>query len=141
MLVSQIKTLALDLDGVVTDGRVSFTATGEERKTIAYRDLDALTNARKSGLTVVAVTGAWPLGETRGVQFLQSDQRMQSLNVRGQESKSVHLLPGQYRAVLWQGSTIIHEEDVEVAGVTQAIRLRVLLQGRIEAGRHVGRGK
>jgi predicted Zn-dependent protease len=50
MLVNQIELLALDIDGVVTDGKVSVGAHGEETKGIAFRDLDALAKARREGL-------------------------------------------------------------------------------------------
>jgi D-sedoheptulose 7-phosphate isomerase len=57
MLVSGIEVLALDVDGVLTDGRVVFSASGEETKGIALRDLDAITRARREGLRVALVTG------------------------------------------------------------------------------------
>jgi D-sedoheptulose 7-phosphate isomerase len=52
-----IRVLALDVDGVLTDGKVLLAPDGEEQKRICYRDLDALTRARRSGLVVVLLTG------------------------------------------------------------------------------------
>jgi len=57
MLVNSIELLALDIDGVVTDGKICISARGEETKGIAFRDLDALTQARKEGLKLALVTG------------------------------------------------------------------------------------
>ena len=57
MLVNPIELLALDIDGVITDGKVSVSAQGEETKGIAFRDLDALANARREGLKLALVTG------------------------------------------------------------------------------------
>lgn len=57
MLVNRIELLALDIDGVVTDGKVSVGAHGEETKGIAFRDLDALAAARRQGLKLALVTG------------------------------------------------------------------------------------
>ena len=57
MLVSRIEVLALDVDGVLTDGRVTLGASGEEAKGIAFRDLDALSQARRAGLRIGLVTG------------------------------------------------------------------------------------
>jgi D-sedoheptulose 7-phosphate isomerase len=57
MLVNTIELLALDIDGVITDGKVSVGAHGEETKGIAFRDLDALANARREGLKLALVTG------------------------------------------------------------------------------------
>lgn len=54
---SDILLLALDVDGVLTDGSVNITRSGEESKGIAFRDLDALARARRAGLRVALVTG------------------------------------------------------------------------------------
>jgi D-sedoheptulose 7-phosphate isomerase len=57
VLVNPIELLALDIDGVITDGKVSISAHGEETKGIAFRDLDALARARREGLKLALVTG------------------------------------------------------------------------------------
>ena len=54
---SVLEVLALDVDGVLTDGRVELGPGGEESKGIAFRDLDALTAARRAGLRIALVTG------------------------------------------------------------------------------------
>ncbi len=57
MLVDDIQVLALDIDGVLTDGRVGITPDGQDRKEIAFRDLDAIAAARRAGLRIALVTG------------------------------------------------------------------------------------
>jgi D-sedoheptulose 7-phosphate isomerase len=54
---SDILLLALDVDGVLTNGCVTLTPSGEESKGIAFRDLDALARARRAGLRIALVTG------------------------------------------------------------------------------------
>ena len=54
---NSIKVLALDIDGVLTDGRVFYTADGQEQKAISYRDIDAIFEAHRHGLKVVLATG------------------------------------------------------------------------------------
>jgi len=54
---SDILLLALDVDGVLTDGSVTITPSGEESKGVAFRDLDALARARRAGLRIALVTG------------------------------------------------------------------------------------
>jgi D-sedoheptulose 7-phosphate isomerase len=56
-VVDRIRLIALDIDGVLTDGTALFAADGTEVKRICFRDLDAVTQARKMGLKVVFVTG------------------------------------------------------------------------------------
>jgi 3-deoxy-D-manno-octulosonate 8-phosphate phosphatase (KDO 8-P phosphatase) len=52
-----IKVLALDIDGVLTDGKVTFDEDGRELKTVSYEDIDAIFAARRAGLKLVLITG------------------------------------------------------------------------------------
>jgi D-sedoheptulose 7-phosphate isomerase len=52
-----IKLLALDIDGVLTDGRVMLSADGQEVKNLNFHDLDKLAALRRTGMPVVLVTG------------------------------------------------------------------------------------
>jgi D-sedoheptulose 7-phosphate isomerase len=56
-MVEAIKLLALDIDGVVTDGHFTLSAAGEEVKRLDFHDLDALTALKRSGMPVVFITG------------------------------------------------------------------------------------
>lgn len=51
-----ISVLALDIDGVLTDGRVLFDSSGKESKWVSYHDIDAIFATRREGLKVVLVT-------------------------------------------------------------------------------------
>lgn len=52
-----ISVLALDIDGVLTNGEVVFDEEGRESKSLFFRDIDAVFAARRAGLRVVLVTG------------------------------------------------------------------------------------
>jgi YrbI family 3-deoxy-D-manno-octulosonate 8-phosphate phosphatase len=54
---SQIKLLILDVDGVLTDGRIALDGRGEENKTFHIRDGLGLKMLLKAGIEVVLVTG------------------------------------------------------------------------------------
>lgn len=56
-MVSDVRVLALDIDGVLTDGTAALSERGGEEKRFSFHDLDAVTQAQRSGLTVVLVTG------------------------------------------------------------------------------------
>lgn len=56
-MVNNIKVLALDIDGVLTDGLSALTETGWEEKRISLQDLDAVTEAKRAGIIVALVTG------------------------------------------------------------------------------------
>lgn len=60
-----IQVLVLDIDGVLTDGKVTLDDSGRELKTLSYRDIDAVFLAQRRGIQVVLVTGeAVPLVDT-----------------------------------------------------------------------------
>jgi 3-deoxy-D-manno-octulosonate 8-phosphate phosphatase (KDO 8-P phosphatase) len=52
-----IRLLVLDLDGVITDGTVLLLASGDEVRSVHFRDLDAVSSARERGATVAIVSG------------------------------------------------------------------------------------
>jgi D-sedoheptulose 7-phosphate isomerase len=52
-----IRALVLDIDGVLTDGRVIYDEQRHESKELSYRDIDAVFQARREGLQVALVTG------------------------------------------------------------------------------------
>jgi 3-deoxy-D-manno-octulosonate 8-phosphate phosphatase (KDO 8-P phosphatase) len=52
-----IRVLAIDIDGVLTNGEVLLDEAGRESKSIFFRDIDAVFAARRSGLAVALVTG------------------------------------------------------------------------------------
>ena len=53
----RIKLIMLDVDGVLTDGRVIFSSTGEELKCFNAQDGCAMVLARRAGIKIVFVTG------------------------------------------------------------------------------------
>jgi D-sedoheptulose 7-phosphate isomerase len=55
--VKGIQVLALDVDGVLTDGRVILRADGQESKAVCFQDIDAVFDARRRGIEVALVTG------------------------------------------------------------------------------------
>ena len=52
----QIKLLALDVDGVLTDGSISYTDTGHEIKTFNVKDGQGIVMLTKLGLNVAIIT-------------------------------------------------------------------------------------
>ncbi len=56
-MVSDIRVLALDIDGVITDGSGILNPPDEYEPRFDFHDLDAVTSARRAGFRVVFVTG------------------------------------------------------------------------------------
>src|SRR5262245_57779727 len=55
-MVIDLRVLALDIDGVLTDGTAALSNGEVEEKRFSFQDLDAVTRALKSTLKVVLVT-------------------------------------------------------------------------------------
>jgi len=53
----KIALLALDIDGVLTDGRVLYAQDGREQKLLSFRDIDAVSEAARRGLKLALITG------------------------------------------------------------------------------------
>jgi 3-deoxy-D-manno-octulosonate 8-phosphate phosphatase (KDO 8-P phosphatase) len=55
--VHEIKAIALDVDGVLTDGAVWWGRNGEEWKRFHFSDIMGLSLARKSGMVIALISG------------------------------------------------------------------------------------
>jgi 3-deoxy-D-manno-octulosonate 8-phosphate phosphatase (KDO 8-P phosphatase) len=55
--VASLKAIALDVDGVLTDGGVWWGPNGEEWKRFSFADIMGVSLARKAGLTVTLISG------------------------------------------------------------------------------------
>jgi len=81
-MVKKIKLVALDIDGVLTDGRTTLGARRPEKKRLAFQDLDAINAAKRAGLQVALVTG-----ESDGSVDLVAERTGVSLVRRGAKDK------------------------------------------------------
>jgi len=55
--MKEIRAIALDVDGVLTDGGVWWGPNGEEWKRFSFADIMGVSNARKSGLILTLISG------------------------------------------------------------------------------------
>jgi 3-deoxy-D-manno-octulosonate 8-phosphate phosphatase (KDO 8-P phosphatase) len=55
--VNQIKAIAMDVDGVLTDGGVWWGPNGEEWKRFSFADIMGLSLAKKAGLRLAFISG------------------------------------------------------------------------------------
>ena len=52
-----LQAIALDVDGVLTDGTLTWSESGEESKTFSFTDIMGLSLARRLGLTMALISG------------------------------------------------------------------------------------
>lgn len=55
--IQDIKLIAMDVDGVLTQGEITYTSSGDEIKSFCIKDGPALKAARLAGLHVAVITG------------------------------------------------------------------------------------
>jgi 3-deoxy-D-manno-octulosonate 8-phosphate phosphatase (KDO 8-P phosphatase) len=55
--MASVKAVALDVDGVLTDGTFWWGADGAELKRFSFRDIMGLSQARKAGLVLALISG------------------------------------------------------------------------------------
>ncbi len=68
--MQHIKLLALDVDGVLTDGTLWFGAQGEELKRFHIHDGLGLKRLQKTGITIAIISGRFSLGVSRRMEEL-----------------------------------------------------------------------
>lgn len=65
-----VKLVAFDVDGVLTDGRISYASSGEEMKSFHVRDGHAIKLAMRAGLEIALITGrSSPIVEIRAKEL------------------------------------------------------------------------
>ena len=70
----RIRAVALDVDGVLTDGALYWGAQGEELKRISFRDVMGVSIGRRAGLRFALISGeGGPLLERLGQRLQISD--------------------------------------------------------------------
>ena len=66
----KIRLLIMDVDGVLTDGRMALTERGDELKSFSSRDGIAVALAHRAGITMALVTGeSSTIGKVRGTRL------------------------------------------------------------------------
>ena len=66
----KIKLIAFDVDGVLTDGRISYSSAGDEVKSFNVRDGHAIKILGRAGLSAAIITGrASPMVDRRAAEL------------------------------------------------------------------------
>jgi len=81
----RIRLLVLDVDGVLTDGRLYLSATGEELKVFHVRDGSGLVAAQRAGIVVAIISGRDSPAVTRRAAELGIHHVRQGVSDKGAE--------------------------------------------------------
>jgi 3-deoxy-D-manno-octulosonate 8-phosphate phosphatase (KDO 8-P phosphatase) len=124
-MFENIKVIATDVDGVLTDGTFWWGANGEELKRFSMADLTAVAMARKAGLHLAIVSGE---SSEAGMKLVQRyADKLQIADVyKGCHDKAAAVteFAARYRLDLSQvcfiGDDLLDIPAMEVAGVSVA---------------------
>lgn len=117
-LKSKIKLLVLDIDGVMTDGGVYFTESGDEFKKFNVKDGLGIKNAVKAGITVAFLSA----GRTKKLIQRRADLLNVELVYVGHEEKCIILnqwikkLKISYSEIAYIGDDVNDLECIEKSG-------------------------
>jgi len=81
---SRIRLLILDVDGVLTDGNVTYSAAGEETKRFHVRDGLAVVEAQRARLAIAVISGRASAAVTRRLSELGVREIHQGVVDKGQ---------------------------------------------------------
>lgn len=89
----QVRLLALDVDGIMTDGRLYFDQSGQEMKAFSTRDGMGIKALQRSGIPVALITGRQsPMVKQRAEElgihlvFQGADDKLQALQAVSEAS-------------------------------------------------------
>lgn len=82
-LARGIRLLVLDVDGVLTDGRLYISAAGEEFKAFHVRDGAGLVGVRRAGITLAIISGRDSMSVTRRAEELGIEHVLQGVHDKG----------------------------------------------------------
>jgi 3-deoxy-D-manno-octulosonate 8-phosphate phosphatase (KDO 8-P phosphatase) len=77
--MARVRCLLLDVDGVMTDGRLYYTSSGEEYKAFHVRDGSALVLWRRAGGRIAIVSGRSSPAVARRASEVQADVLLQGV--------------------------------------------------------------
>jgi 3-deoxy-D-manno-octulosonate 8-phosphate phosphatase (KDO 8-P phosphatase) len=119
----RIRLLVLDVDGVLTDGRIYMSPAGEELKVFHVRDGSGLVALQRAGVAVAIVSGRDSAAVTRRAAELGIDHVRQGVRDKAAElaglMKDLGVAPGETACV---GDDTPDLPMLEAAGLAIAVR-------------------
>ncbi len=113
--VRKIRIIALDIDGVLTDGHITLDVRGNEQKRIFCRDLDAIGIGERLGLEFMLVTGE----DSVLVDVIAQRFGISSV-IRGAKDKLAALMPLLDRGLLPEHVCYVGDSDRDAAAILWA---------------------
>ena len=118
---ASIKALVVDVDGVLTDGRIVCSASGEARRTFHVRDGIGIVLLRRAGIRCAVMTSASPASIEKRIEKLKFDESIYDCKDKGEAFAQLvaewQLEAGQ---VAYMGDDLVDVAPLLAAGVAAA---------------------
>ncbi|MDH5677144.1 MAG: HAD hydrolase family protein [Nitrospinota bacterium] len=117
-----VELVVMDVDGVLTDGRIVLTSGGEEAKCFNVKDGHGIMLAQSSGLKIAWVSGRFSKvtrirAEELGIENLSQGERRKLPVVR----KMAEDMGVAMQNILYIGDDIVDTEAMEAVGLAVAV--------------------
>jgi len=138
-----IKAVALDVDGVLTDGSFSWSESGEETKSFHFADVTGISLARKAGIIFCLISGEESPLVDRLAAKLKIADIYKGWKDKGEALKAFAKTHGfDLAEVCYMGDDVNDLPALEIAGLAAApanaqdvVRLKVKLVTQRSGGR------
>ena len=120
--LSTIKLLALDVDGILTDGRVTYDSAGQEHKSFNIKDGLGIKLVQKAGIKVAIITGrVSPMVERRSKE-LGLDYVIQGREDKGTALKELSSGSGiSVKEMAYAGDDLPDYQALTLAGIALTV--------------------
>ena len=122
LYVAEIKLLILDVDGVLTDGRIYLSAEGEETKAFHIKDGTGIKQAQQAGIKVAFVTGRYCNAVSRRAEELKIADVYQNVADKAEIYRELKQKYGlDDSEICYVGDDIQDLEPIKMAGLGVAV--------------------
>ena len=117
----RIRAVALDVDGVLTDGALYWGASGEELKRISFRDVMGISLGRRAGLRFALISGeGGPLLERLGRKLQISDVYADCKDKAGAVRSFASVAGLEPKQICYMGDDVNDVPAMELVGLSAA---------------------
>lgn len=116
--MAQIQLLALDVDGILTDGAVTYDSAGNEHKSFNIKDGQGIKLAQRAGIKIAIITGRTSAMVDRRARELGIDFLVQGREDKGTALKELVETSGiQLEHIAYMGDDLPDLQAIRMAGL------------------------
>lgn len=120
--IRRIKLIIMDVDGVLTDGRIIYTNTGDEVKSFDVKDGFGIRLAHRAGIKTAILTGRSSQLVLKRAEELEIEEVYQNAFVKAEVYKKILANSGlQHEEIAYIGDDIVDLPVMKQVGLSVAV--------------------